>query len=233
METTNLAIASVNSQTLSPKQAEFSKMFAMLPVKDIDELMQSQAPAVNMVDRESLTLCISLAIGKYLNFIGCPNSMTEDAIFETAQMMIDTHPHITVDAIKSFFYECKRGTYGFHYNKMDGSKLLIWYDKFVNDYYRKLDDMEYAKHQNTKGDLASPLALETEEGEPIDFDELYASFHGKTKEQMIREREIADVRKEVCNANMHLYDEMPIEQADKIIEEAIIKELQSRNLLTF
>ena len=210
---------------------EFSKQFSALPVKNMDELIESQSPALHMVDRQALTLCISLEIGKYLNFVGC--SMTEEATYETAMMMIDTHPHLTVDAIKTFFYNCKRGAYGFHYNKMDGSKLLMWFDKFVNEYYVQLEDAEYNKHFSTKGDLATPIASDDDEMVAVNYEELCASFNGLTQEEYSRKCQIEDIRKRICNENMHLYDEMSVEEADKIIEDAIIKELQANQLLTF
>ena len=220
-----------NSQVISKEQEVFSDEFGKLPVKKIDELVTSQSPSLRQLDRKSVELCVFTCIGDYLNFIGA--DMKDEHILETAQMMIDNHPHIPIDAIKTFFYECKRGTFGFHYNKMDGSKLLMWFDKFVGEYYKQVDDYEYAKHQNTKGDLASPLALEDEEGQPIDYDELLASFHGKSKDEMQREQQIAELRLEVQKKNMHLFDVMPVEEADKLIEEAIIEEMRQQGLLTF
>jgi hypothetical protein len=157
-----LETASATSQVLSPQQAEFSKQFAIIPVLSVSELVEKdKSPALYSVDKEGLAFCIALAIGKYLRFIGC--EMTEEQTLETAQMMIEIHPNITIAAIKSFFYECKRGSYGYHYNKMDGSKLLMWFDKFVEDYYKQIDDYEYAKHMSTKGDLANPANLTDEE----------------------------------------------------------------------
>ena len=159
--------------------------------------------------------------------------MDKDTTYETACMMIDIHPHLPVDAIKTFFYECKRGTYGYHYNKMDGSKLLMWFDKFVEEFYKQVDDYEYAKHQSTKGDLASPIALQDEDGQPIDYVELLASVHGKTKEQLMRENLVKDIRYQVLKKNMHLYDTMSVEEADKQIENAIIEEMKAQNIINF
>lgn len=178
-----------------------------------------------------MTVKLIAAIGDYLNFIG--TTMNDDVIAEVASMMIDSHPNIPADVIRTFFYECKRGKYGYHYNKMDGSKLLMWFDKFVEEYYQKIDDYEYAKHQSTKGELATPLALEDEKGQPIDYEELLASWNGKTKEQYVREKKIAAIRSAVCKKNVHLYDEMPVAKADEIIESAIMEELKNQDLLTF
>ena len=195
------------------------------------ELVQSESPAVRSVDRKELTIRLMASIGDYLNFIGA--SMRDEVIAEVAGMMIDNHPHVPVDALKTFFYECKRGTYGYHYNKMDGSRLLMWYDTFVGEYYRQLDDAEYAKHQSTKGDLANPANITDEEGVPIDAMELLASFNGKTKEQMEREQKVKDIRLQVFKKYRHLYDTMSVEEADNFIEDAIIKEMQAQNLLAF
>lgn len=218
-------------RTMSREQAEFSKQFALLPVKQMSDLIVSESKTLSSVDKDCLAFCIATAIGKYLNFIGV--TMTEENTYETACMMIEAHPHLPIEAVKTFFYECKRGTYGYHYNKMDGSKILMWFDKFVEEYDKQIDDMEYAKHLNTKGDLASPIALETEENEPVDMDELYASFHGKTKEQLLRERKEKEIRFDVLKENRHLYDSMPVEEADKLIEQAIINRLQQEGLITF
>jgi hypothetical protein len=223
--------ASKNSQSISPIQAEFSKQFAGLPVKKVDDLIHSDAPQLNQVDRGALSLCISLEIGKLLNFIGC--TMSEETTYEIAQMMIDNHPHIPVDAIKSFFYEAKRGTYGFHYNKMDGTKLLMWYDKFVNDYYVQLEEMEYQKHVSVKDGRGTPLEITDEDGQSIDYNELLASFRGKTKEELEREKKVAEIRYQVQKKNIHLYDSLPVEEADKRIENAIIEEMKAQGLLTF
>lgn len=218
-------------QPSSSAKGLVSLSMAQSPLKKMDELVQSQAPALNSINREELVATLVAFIGDYLSFIGV--TMNDDVIVEVAQMMIDAHPHIPVDSLKTFFYECKRGSYGYHYNKMDGSKLLMWFDKFVEDYYRKVDDYEYAKHQNTKGDLANPANFTDEEGQPIDLTELLASFHGKTKEELIRENLIKDIRHKVIKKNMNLYNEMSVEEADKAIDDAIMKEMEANNLLVF
>lgn len=203
-----------------------------MPVRKLDDVLTSGAPAILAVDRKSIQLCIIGAIGDYLNFIGV-DTMNDAQIVETASMMIDNHPHVQVDAIKSFFYEAKRGTYGFHYNKMDGTKLLMWYDEFVKEYYRQLDDLQYAKHLNTKGELAAPIDVEDWDGEPLDYERFLAAFHGKTKEQMAKEKRISAIRNEVFKQNQHLYQSMPVEEADKEIDKIITKRLSDEGLITF
>lgn len=226
-----LQVSQNSSQQISKQQDQFLAEAKSLPVKSIDELIHSEAPALNTLDRKSVELLVFTCIGDYLNFIGA--EMKDPVVLEIAQMMIDNHPHIPVDAIKSFFYEAKRGTYGFHYNKMDGTKLLMWYDQFVNDYYVQLEEMEYQRHVSVKDGRGTPLEITDEEGQPIDYNELLAAFHGKTKEQLEREQLVKDIRLRVQNSNMHLYNTMPVEEADKIIEQAIIDEMKSHNLLVF
>lgn len=207
--------------------------FSLIPVKRMDELVSSTMVNVNMVDRQALALGIASLIGDYLNFVGLGRKMNDKQIYETAEMMIDNHPHVTVDVYKSFFYDCKRGKFGYHYDEMNGTRILMWYDKFVEDYYRQVDDYEYAKHESTKGDLANPANLTDEEGQPIDYMELLASFHGKTKEQLEREQLVKDIRYNVFKKHMHLYNEMSVEEADKIVEKAINEEMKANNLLVF
>ena len=226
-----LATHGVTQQTLSPQQVVFSKQFAELPVKKADELICSQAPAVHMVDKESLAVCVSLLIGKYLSFIGCSNQMNQETTYETACIMIETHPHIPVDAIKTFFHECKRGLFGFHYNKMDGTKILMWYDEFVNNFYKKLDDAQYELHMQSKNGLTKKLTIEEEEC--VSFEELYESFNGKSIKQTELEDKIKDIRLKIIEQNKNLYDLIGTEEAEKVIEQAIVDELKAQNILTF
>lgn len=235
MGTTALRVvdSSANSQTLSREQSKFMTEFSLIPVKHMDDLVSSTMLNTGMVDRQALTLGVASLIGDYLNYVGLSSKMNDQQIYETAEMMIDNHPNVTVDVFKTFFYDCKRGKFGYHYDEMNGTRILMWYDKFVEDLYRQIDDYEYAKHQNTKGDLANPANLTDEEGEPIDLTQLLASFHGKTKEQLEREKKIADIRYAVLKKYTNLYDTMPVDEADKIIEDALTKEFQAQGLLTF
>lgn len=235
METAALRVvdSSANSPTLSREQSNFMQQFSLIPVKSMDELVESRMLNANVVDRTALSLGIASLIGDYLNFVGLGRKMNDKQIYETAEMMIDNHPNVMVDIYKAFFYDCKRGKFGYHYDEMNGTRILMWYDKFVEDYYRKIDDFEYAKHQSTKGDLANPANITDEDNEPIDYAELLASFRGKTKEQIERERLVSDIRHDVFKKHMHLYDTMSVEEADKIIEDAIVEELRVKNLLVF
>jgi biotin-(acetyl-CoA carboxylase) ligase len=116
---------------------------------------------------------------------------------------------------------------------MDGTKLLMWYDQFVNDYYVQLEEMEYQKHVSVKDGRGTPLEITDDECVPVDYNELLASFHGKTKEELEREKKIAEIRHSVQKKNIHLYNSLPIEEADKRIENEIIEELKAQGLLTF
>lgn len=202
----------------------------------MDELVQSNSDALHMMDRKTLTLCIAAAIGNYLNFIGC--TMSEETTYETAEMMIDTHPHLPVDAIKTFFYDCKRGAFGFHYNKMDGCKLLLWFNQFVENYYQALDDMEYAKHLSCKSDFAKPVEETDDEDAEENKREVQRLLfrlihHGKTEEDVEREKQIADIRLKVIRENSHLYGTMPASEADAIIEKAIEDKLVEEGIINF
>lgn len=199
----------------------------------IQDLVKSDAPTIITLDRKSVELCIFTCIGDYLDFIGC--SMDDSRILETAQMMIDAYPHLPINAIKTFFYECKRGAYGYHYNKMDGSKLLMWYKQFAEEYYQRLDDMQYEEHmaiknggysdQERKDDVLSPDELANTISRIL--------HNGKTVAEVERGKQAADIRLRVINDNLNIYKTMPAEDAERIIEEKITQELQKQNIITF
>ena len=224
---------SLRSQPLSKQQEEFSEQFALLPVRAQEELYNSQCATLKQVDKTALAFCIASNIGGYLSFVGLEDKMNDAQIAETASMMIECQPNIPIDVLKLFFFNCKRGVYGKHYNRMDGSTLLQWFDQFCNEFFVQREEADYQKHLAYKQDIASPAKLTDEEGEPIDLTQLLASFHGKTKEQLERENKIKDIRYQVFKQNMHLYNEMSVEEADKIIEQAIIDEMKAHGLINF
>ena len=208
-------------------------MFAAMPVKRMDELVVSQAPALFQLDRDALAINIAACIGDYLSFIGLPDCMSEKTTIEVAMMMIDTHRNLGVDAIKSFFYECKRGTYGFHYNKMDGTRLLMWFDEFVREYYNQIDDAEYAKHMSTKGDLASPISVEDDDSIPFNLTRAYAAFLGKSQEEIERSNRVKEIRLEVQRKYVNLYNTKPVAEVDKMMDDAITERLKAEGLIGF
>jgi hypothetical protein len=148
-------------------------------------------------------------------------------------MIAEVHPNLPIDALKLFFYNCKRGVYGKHYNRMDGSTLLQWFDTFCDEFFVNREEADYQRHLMYKQEGTEPAKFTGEEGVPIDYNELLAAFHGKTKEELEREKKIAEIRLSVQNKNIHLYDSLPVEEADKRIENAIIEEMKAQGLLTF
>lgn len=150
-------------------------------------------------------------------------------------MMIDAYPHLPINAIKTFFYECKRGAYGYHYNKMDGSKLLMWYKQFAEEYYDKLDDMQYEEHMAIKN---GGYSEQERNDDVLSPDELANTISrilhkGKTVAEVERGKQAADIRQRVINDNLNIYKTMPAEDAERIIEEKITQELQKQNIITF
>ena len=221
-------------QTNSVDNVQLSKDFAIAPAKTMDELLQSQAPALCMVNKRKLVMDIALCIGDYLSFIGCASCMSEQHIMETAQMMIDTHPHLPIDAIKTFFYNCKRGVYGSHYNKMDGSKLLQWYDKFVNDYYVQLEEQAYQRHMQAKEGLSAPVTIKDGDRE-LTSEELADAYsillNGKTVAEKEKADRIAAIRLKVIEDNMSVYSILSAEEAENYINNLINEQLKKENLL--
>lgn len=227
-------VSSVTSPILCAEQEAFIKQYDALPVQRIEDIAQSTtSPALCSIDKQAMIMCIASSLADYLNFVGLGRKMNDKQLYDTAELMIDAHPNLPVDTIKAFAKACKKGAFGYHYDEMNGTKLLMWFDKYAQEYYKQVDDYEYSKHQSTKGDLANPANLTDEDGEPIDVMQLLASFHGKTKEQLERERLVKDIRYNVFKKHMHLYNEMPIEEADKIVEKAIIDEMKANNLSVF
>ena len=213
-----------NSQEGLVSKEDFHRQYLSIPVKSMDELIVSEAPAVRTLNKESLAFSIYLAIGEYLNFVGL--TMKDDVILKVANMMIECQPNMPVDTLKLFFFNCERGLYGAHYNRMDGSTLLRWYDEFCNKFLKEREEYDYQQHLSRKEGVSTPIKFgEDEELVSVNFDELYESFTGQPRKKAERDKCIDDIRIRVINANLRLYSELSPQEAETRINELIDAEI--------
>lgn len=160
--------------------------------------------------------------------------MTQKQVSETARLIISFHPHLPITAIKTFFDECKRGKYGQHYGRMDGSIILTWLDEFNKELMQYIDDYEYAKHENSKKEFANagvPFNSEEDKKElECFFDKI---FKRKAKEQRELEDRIKEIRIRVIRENAALYGQgLSPEEVESKIKSAISVALKADGIFS-
>lgn len=156
--------------------------------------------------------------------------MNAAQIAMTAQMIVKKHPHLPIKAIGVFFEEAMNSTFGPHYGRMDISVIMEWLQQFENSYFEMVEEQAYQKHQSTKGDnenfvdiVAQHKALEEDGDKPVPMPE---HMFMNIKQKILR-KEITD---RVHKQNAHLYSQMSVQDADRIIDQLIQEELKKNNI---
>ena len=81
---------------------------------------------------------ISVAISKYLDFLGRRNTMDDYQVAETATLILEEYPDLKVDDIALFFRQCRLSRFGKLYD-LNGAVLLDW----LNDYTKQRNAAQY------------------------------------------------------------------------------------------
>ena len=173
---------------------------------------------------------ISAKLCEYLDMVNLRSSMNAAQIAMAAKLIAQRHPHLPLKAIGVFFEDAMCGAFGPHYGRMDISVLMEWLQQFENSYFDMVEERAYQEHQSTKGDNENFVdirqkhkALEGDEDEPVPMPEnMFARF----KQNKLR-KEITD---RVHRQNAHLYSQMSVQEADKIIDQLIQEELEKNNI---
>jgi hypothetical protein len=173
---------------------------------------------------------ISAKLCEYLDMVNLRSSMNAAQIAMAAKLIAQRHPHLPLKAIGVFFEDAMCCAFGPHYGRMDISVLMEWLQKFENSYFEIVEERAYQEHQSTKGDNANFVdilqkhkALEGDEDKPVPMPEhMFVEY----KQKRLR-KEIAD---RVHKQNAHLYSQMSVQEADRIIDQLIQDELKKNNL---
>lgn len=178
---------------------------------------------------EEAIIAVQLMLCEYLENISLRSSMTQKQIELCSRLMIEKHPHLPFpSAFNVFFMDALCKKFGDHYGRIDIPTLMGWLDKFEHDYFEQVEEKSYQEHFSTKGEKANFAAIiaANAEDEVVPMPEsLEKKLHLK------RERTIADdIRHRVITANAHLFSTLPLEEAQKKIENLINDELISNGI---
>lgn len=182
---------------------------------------------VHRGERPSVVAMVQLALCEYLDTVSLRSTMNDMQIEKAANLMVDKHPHLPVQAFAIFFQDAMCNEFGPHYGRMDIPTLMGWLQQFEQNYFEQVEEQAYQEHVSTKGDNANfvdilqkhkALAAPEDEAVPMP-DDFFKNLREKKRRKEIEER----VHKE----NMHLYSHMSVEEADSIIDALIKNELSN------
>ena len=75
---------------------------------------------------------LTTALTNYLDFMGRRNTMNDEQVAETAELMLEEYPDLKFDDIALFFRNCKLSRYGKLYD-LNGAALLDWLREYKSE----------------------------------------------------------------------------------------------------
>lgn len=117
------------------KQPE--KFYAELPVKTLSDIQQSSTPSLAVLRKDlGKTVCkavVIIALDDLIEFYNVKMSFTDAQVNQTADLIMDTFFWFKMDDFKLCFNRAKTGYYGAAYNRLDGSVIFEWLNRYAEE----------------------------------------------------------------------------------------------------
>lgn len=78
-------------------------------------------------------------------FFMVDRSITEEAAYRVANLMLSEFPYLTLEEICLCFNSAMKGHYGEDYQRLDGPTFMRWLQRYVKERTDRLAEKEYAK----------------------------------------------------------------------------------------
>lgn len=102
-------------------------------------------------NEDELIDLITLLIIDVVKFYHTTEKMSEAQIFETAFLVINTFPGLTLEDVALAVHKAKSGEYGTIYNRVDGQVILNWLHKYQDRMQATGMERELQRHVQGKG----------------------------------------------------------------------------------
>lgn len=144
---------------------------------------------------------------------------TMDIATEVSDLIVSEYNDLPVETLDVFFRRAKLGEYGNPFGEMSGATIMLWFRNFYKKYWEEFyNNKEQQKHDEVKKTDEQFISA------PESVQRLFNSFAGKgyrTNAECEKSRTVEQVRKDVLKKHMHLYQEMSVDEADRIIDNEI------------
>lgn len=207
-----------------------SSILISIRCRDYEDVLTSNHPTIaEMVQRSKgnnafVLSYVSAAIVSYLDFIGRRQTMDDQQVAETAEIILQEYAALKFDDIALFIRLCKLSRFGKLYD-INGAVLLQWLQTYCQERtqadYRLYEQREKARKEaeqrqwEEEWQAMSPTEREQYNNQFSIIIENIAkqkSIHKKKKDNNRQK-----IMLEVIADNEDLYDRMPQEKADELI----------------
>lgn len=113
------------------------KFYAELPAKTLNDIARSNTPSLAVLNRDfGKNVCkavVIIALDDLIEFYNVKLSFTDAQINQTADLIIENFYWFKVDDFKLCFNRAKTGYYGAAYNRLDGSVIFEWLNRYADE----------------------------------------------------------------------------------------------------
>lgn len=120
---------------------------------------------------------ISNCIINYLNFINRNNTMSREQVMETAKLIYDEYPYITVYDLSLYNNLIKKGKLG-ELKELNGTTFINWFGTYFKQRFEQYNKFQYEKEQEQ---LKAQAALPEPELSPEEIDQRFNRLQNSLK----------------------------------------------------
>lgn len=130
-------------------------MVALRSCKTELECIDSKTPQISTIKKsfgeDFIQAYIESWIVNLRMFFNVGRAMTDAQTFETAMMIVEEYPYLNIADINLIFKNAKLGKYGKLYDRLDGSIILEWFERYFNDRCNAASERSIAEAESYKG----------------------------------------------------------------------------------
>lgn len=123
-------------------------------VRSIDQVFEHSTPSLITLNRYGDERITALILQKLIHhtekFFKVSGRMDKQDSMETAFLIIDEYPHLTIADFKLCFQHGKAGKYGKLYDRFDGAIIMEWLSNYSQERSIEAERQSFINHHNTK-----------------------------------------------------------------------------------
>lgn len=100
---------------------------------------------LSLESTKGTTYHISIMIAQLLKFFMVDKAITTEATKITSKLIIDEFPSLSLEEICICFNQAMKGHYGEDYNRLDGTTIMKWLQRYQKEKKERLSQQQYEK----------------------------------------------------------------------------------------
>jgi len=128
--------------------------YSNTPAKTINQILDAKPPSIRLIQRTLGEPVIKAILVKllegFINFLNVGKNMNGKQIADTIEVILDTHPHLSLLDFKLLFSRMKTGFYGTFYDRMDGMVIIEKINAYVSEKQDCIEERNINLHKQKK-----------------------------------------------------------------------------------